>query len=319
MNKQLLLYLDNCVYSHFLDPKLRELKHGFLNCGHRLAFSPVHLTEMAQNQHKYAELLAEIDALFVSDPGAINGRYNNVAALESANPHQRFEENRAILPSTRAIEEMLAPFHHLLGGLNDKSFEEVVRSTTRKLESYVAQELQNSEVSPPNQFHNELQRKLNDGMNSLLRADFEKTRTAVKSQVEAARIGDPMRNMDPISRVDFLFSTLQREQETAIKDVFPINFARKNPIEKGDITSFAFMLFSIGLTKRKAIFSGPHQQKKFAAQFRDAMHIEEASRCDFFITFDAGAADLAAATFAYAGIPTGVAHLKLTPNSESEC
>jgi len=93
-------------------------------------------------------------------------------------------------------------------------------------------------------------------------------------------------------------------------ELFPKKFALQKVLENGEMTGFAQTLFSLGLTKRKGIFSGSRQEKKFAAQFRDAMHIEEASRCDYFITFDQGASELAAASFAYAGFITRTVLLK---------
>src|SRR3990167_5012200 len=91
----------------------------------------------------------------------------------------------------------------------------------------------------------------------------------------------------------------------------PKNFARIKNLCNGDLAGFVMLLFALGLVKGKGVLAGKQQERKFSAQFRDAMHIEEASRCDCFITYDKDASDLAAATFSYAGFPTKSVLLKV--------
>jgi len=139
---------------------------------------------------------------------------------------------------------------------------------------------------------------------SLASIDVSETWKALDDQVSAAREGDPMRDMDPIEKVRHVLSKLSEIEKFGFMDKYPEKFAQLRNLETGDLSGFAFALFGMGLTKRKGKFTGPRKSQNFAAQFRDAQHIEEASRCDCFITFDKDASVLAASTFAYAEFPT---------------
>ena len=112
--------------------------------------------------------------------------------------------------------------------------------------------------------------------------------------------------MGPIDRVDHVLSMLNQQENDVFLTQYPRHFAQLRNLSVGEITGFAFYLFSLGLISRKGKFSGSRQLQKFNAQFRDALHIEEASRCDVFLTFDKDASDLAASTLSYAGFSTQV-------------
>ncbi len=121
-----------------------------------------------------------------------------------------------------------------------------------------------------------------------------------------------MRNMDASEKVLHLLSKLEAKEQFQLTEKYPKNFAQHRILETGELAGFALTLFGLGLTKRKGIYTGSRQTQKFAAQFRDAQHIEEASRCDCFMTFDQGASELATSTFAYAGFQTQTLLLKRT-------
>ncbi|WP_457648408.1 hypothetical protein [Profundibacter sp.] len=116
MNRQLVLYLDNCVFSELLKPDSAGLRKNFAALPHRLAFSDIHIVEMRNNHHEYTALLKELDAVFIRNPGAIHGRYHPISSLDSADPELRFSEYFQSAPALEAFEEMLPPLHHLLGG-----------------------------------------------------------------------------------------------------------------------------------------------------------------------------------------------------------
>ncbi|ATX64456.1 hypothetical protein BG454_00250 [Roseinatronobacter bogoriensis subsp. barguzinensis] len=73
------------------------------------------------------------------------------------------------------------------------------------------------------------------------------------------------------------------------------------------------MLFALGIVRDRRVSSKgrARREKHFLGQFRDCQHIEAASRCAAFITFDKGAARLAGAAYAHAGVKTAVCFLSV--------
>ncbi|MDP2062986.1 MAG: hypothetical protein Q8J98_07760 [Phaeovulum sp.] len=113
---------------------------------------------------------------------------------------------------------------------------------------------------------------------------------------------------------DYLISCLDENDQAAIRKRYPPLFwADFKTREEGDLTGFAFLQFMMGLVREKRAKKRDQQRraKYFRTQFQDCRHIETASRCAVFVTFDKGAARLAKAVFAYAGVRTEVVHLEV--------
>ncbi|CUH86040.1 hypothetical protein [Thalassovita mediterranea] len=300
MKRQLVLYLDNCVFSELLKPGAIAMRRNFSALPHRIAFSDVHITEMRNNHEEYSTLLNELDAVFVRNPGQVHERYDPISALDTAVPEERFANYFEFSPAYEAFDEMLAPMHHLMGGRREKSMDQVALETERA----ITNSLMNPLGFEPDGNSGEVSNALKSGTESLASIDVSEVWQTIDTQVSAAREGDPMREMDPGEKVHHVLSKLSETERRGFIEEFPEKFAQLRVLKTGELTGFAFALFGMGLTKRKGKFTGPRQTQKFAAQFRDAQHIEEASRCDCFITFDQDASELAASTFAYAGFPT---------------
>lgn len=300
MKRQFVLYLDTCVFSELLKPDAIALRQLFGASPDRIAFSDVHIAEMRANHKEYAILLNELDAVFVRNPGQVHGRHDRISSLDPAVPEERFAKFFDNSPAYEAIFEMLAPIHHVMGGMREKTMDQVATET----EGAVLNSLIKLFGSEPVGNLVDLSTALKRGTESLTSINVTEIRKAVADQFSAARVGDPMREMNPIERVHHVLSKLDQEGKRCFVDKYPEKFAQLRVLETGDLSSFAFALFGMGLTKRKGKFTGPRQSQNFAAQFRDSQHIEEASRCDCFITFDEDASVLAASTFAYAGFPT---------------
>lgn len=311
MERQLLLYLDNCVYSNMLAPSRKWLQRAFVNFGHRVSFSDVHLHEMQNNSDEYAKLLEELDAIFVRNPGESDNRFHPLSSYDLGEPYQRFSEYRDFAPAFSAFEAMLSPLHHMLGGQRDTDLKIIADTTGTRIKSAIEELFSSIEVGRSGAALKEFNAKIDATSDMVRDINPEESWEIFDSQIRSAREGDPMRNMQPVERVNFLLSCLSSQERDELKGLFPEKFAQKKCLEVGDLAGFSLTLFSLGLTKRKGIFSGPRQARKFAAQFRDFLHIEEASRCDIFVTTDQGAFDLSAATFAYAGFSTQSVLLKL--------
>ena len=313
MNRQLVLYFDNCVFSELLKPDAAALRESLATFPHRIAFSDVHICEMWRNHEDYSALLNELDAVFVRNPGQAHNRHDVISSLDPALPEERFADHLEFLPVYNAFEAMFAPMHHLLGGKRDKSMGQIAKETEAEI-SVALKQLLNTE--PGNDFTG-LYDTLEETTECLASIEVSDGWTKIDAQVAAARQGDPMRAMNPLEKVYHVLSKLDETERQKFIEEYPEKFAQLRLLNTGELTGFASALFGMGLTKQKGLFSGPRQKQKFAAQFRDAQHIEEASRCDWFITFDQGASELAASTFAYSGFPTQTVLLKNTGHAPS--
>lgn len=304
MKKQLLLYLDNCVYSKLLEPNSEKLRRNLSNMPHRVAFSEIHLIEMQGNRDAYTKLLDDLNAVFVRNPGAAENRYHPISSIESGDASRRFSEHFEFAPIFDAFEVMLAPLQHFMGGRRGCELQEIADSTADGIKASLKDLFSSVSVDNFEAMMEIFAPQINEARKSLLSVNVAAGLRRIEAHLKVARDGDPMRDMQSSEKVDYLFSILDETEREELEQLFPKHFANHKILNNGEMAGFAFMLFGMGLTKRKGIFSGSRQEQKFAAQFRDAQHIEEASRCDLFITFDRGASQLAAASFAYAGFPT---------------
>lgn len=293
------LYLDNCVFSKMFEPEYQFLKRAFLKLPHRVAFSHVHLNEMKGNHEAYSELLCELDAVFIVNSGA-SGACRSISSLEIGDPFQRFSQHLELAAAEEAMMAMLLPFQHLLGGARDKGMQTIADASAKQIEDSLVQYLSESGIDPQNFDFSQL----DEVSKNLKSIDVQEFWNWGDVQFTAARSGDPMRDMSAVEKVNFLFSLLLHEEREALVQHYPVNFARERAFDCEDLIGFSFLLFQLGLTKRKGIFSGKHQERKFKAQFQDVRHIEAASRCNAFITFDKGAFELASVIFGYSGIST---------------
>lgn len=132
-----------------------------------------------------------------------------------------------------------------------------------------------------------------------------------------ARLPENYAQLDAISAdqvVEFVLGHLDDPDRDGFLKLYPRGFwTDPRGREEGDLTGFAFMLFALGIVRVKRVSSKnrSRREKHFLGQFRDCLHIEAASRCAAFITFDKGAARLAKATYAHAGVATQVILLEL--------
>lgn len=276
------------------------MRENFTSFTHRIAFSDVHIFEMQGNHEEYSTLLNELDAVFVRNPGQINRLYNPISSLDPAVPEERFAENFKFNSAYNAMEAMLAPIHHVLGGRREISMEQIADEA----EANIAKELKQLLSSQSDGDHTEIWKSLEKTTASLASIEAAKGWQKRDAQVSAARLGDPMREMDPVEKVHHVLSKLDETERPWFTELYPEKFAQLRVLKSGELAGFALALFAMGLTKQKGFFTGSRQEQNFAAQFRDTRHIEEASRCDVFMTYDQDARELAASTFAYAGFPT---------------
>lgn len=308
-----LAYLDQNVFSNMLKPEVTKFDDIFSKIGLSVAFSWVHLFEMRHNSGDFGALLDQLGAEFILPPDPESPTSGK--RTEKGNAVQRLAEFTANGGAVEAFEAMLASLHHTMGGQREKTPQEIAVEIQTKIDLLALQPLRR-EIADEPMITAIFEPKLHEMDASLVAAtDTIGTRqpeegwALMDQKWASARHGDPMRNMDPLQKVDFLLGLLPAREREAFDDSFPRNFAKNGRFEAGKVSGLAMGLFGLGLTERKKIFSGARQERNFRAQVMDTLHIEAASACETFFTFDKGATDLARATFAYAGIPTVVLHM----------
>jgi hypothetical protein len=132
-----------------------------------------------------------------------------------------------------------------------------------------------------------------------------------------ARLPENLAQLDAIPAdqvVEYVLGLLDDPDRDDFQKLYPRGFWRDAPgHEEGNLTAFSFLLFGLGIVRDRRVRSGERtrREKHFLGQFRDCQHIEAASRCAAFITFDKGAARLAGAVYAYAGVKTEVCLLSV--------
>lgn len=217
--------------------------------------------------------------------------------------------------ATRTLEDLLKPMQFAMGWLDR------VDATSLR------QEL----IDGVNEFWRGLENELpegnmgllTDGKRAILGAIHEMPLEKVRGEAEVsfdrfrARLPENHAQLDatPADQVvEFVLGHLDDPDRDELLKLYPRGFLTDAlGREEGNLTGFAFMLFARGIVRDRRFSSKgrTRREKHFLGQFRDCQHIEAASRCAAFITFDKGAARLAKATYAYAGVATQVILLEL--------
>jgi len=131
------------------------------------------------------------------------------------------------------------------------------------------------------------------------------------------RLPENLAQLDEISdeeAVPFVFWCLEETDRSVVQERFRRGFWSELKVrETGEMAGLAFLLFMYGLARDRHAKKGRAEErmKHFLGQFRDGIHIENAARCEMFITFDKGAARLARSIYDYAGVKAKVVELKV--------
>lgn len=304
MDRVEVAYLDQNVYSWLLGNNLSPFKERFAALPVRFAFSDVHLYEMRNRPADYARLLTELDAVFLRNPSAEHNIHARISCIEPGDAARRFAEHQEPSGIWDAFEAMLGPLHHLCGGQRDRDMQDIAHETETTMVEHLLSLLPAEDAQLRDAFRLSFAGSLAQSTDELGRIDPAEDWEKLTALRDHARRGDPMRNMRALEKVHHLLSGLPEDERKAFVELYPEKFAQTRSISTGELVGLSMALFGMGLVRLKGYFSGKRQFSNFASQSRDARHIEEAARCDLFVTFDKDAAELAEATFAYAGFPT---------------
>ena len=314
-----LVYLDQNVLSRLREGEPgSDLLRGSLNKmgaqGAIFVYSMIHVDESRASGRPEAlvEALNAISAWYI-EPHTHDDRE---VALSSGRAEELILADVDVShEAARAMENILKPMQFAMGWLD------VVD----------AQGLRGELIDGVNEFWGILETQVSEeeklfllsGKRVMLDAISEMPLEKVRGEAEVwrdrirARLPENLAQLDAIPAdqvVEYVLGLLDDPDRDEFQKLYPRGFwtdARGR--EEGNLTGFAFLLFGLGIVRDRRVRSGERtrREKHFLGQFRDCQHIEAASRCAAFITFDKGAARLGGAAYAHAGVKTEVCLLSV--------
>jgi len=312
-------YLDQNVLSRLREGEpgsdlLRDALNKMGAQGVVFVYSMIHVDESraSGSPEAFVGALSAISAWYI-EPQAHDGHR---VALSAGRAEELLLADRDLLhEASRTMENLLKPMHFAMGwldGVDETSLrEELVEGVN---EFWDALEMELPE-------ENRIQ--LTGGKRAMLASisdiPLEKVRGEAEVSIDRirARLPENYAQLDAIPAdqvVEFVLGVLDDPDRDELLKLYPRGFwTDAHGREEGNLTGFAFMLFALGIVRDKRVSSKgrARREKHFLGQFRDCQHIEAASRCAALITFDKGAARLAQATYAYAGVATQVICLEI--------
>lgn len=315
----LMAYLDQNVLSRLREGEPgSDLLRGALNRmgaqGVIFVYSMMHVDESRASGRAgaFVEALNAISAWYI-EPHTNDDRK---VALSSGRAQELILADVDVShEAARTMQNLLKPMQFAMGwldGLDATALREELIDGVN--EFWAILEL---EVSEQEKVH------LTGGKREMFDAICEMPLEKVRGEAEVwfdrirARLPENLAQLDAIPAdqvVEYVLGLLDDPDRDDFQKLYPRGFwtdARGR--EEGNLTGFAFLLFALGIVRDRRVRSGvrTRREKHFLGQFRDCQHIEAASRCAVFITFDKGAARLAGAVYAYAGVKTEVCLLSV--------
>jgi hypothetical protein len=314
------VYLDQNVLSRLQDgaagrESVLELLDALTSKGAVFVYSDIHVDESrASNQPK----------AFVDIIEGISGYY--LAASNITDPQITLSPNLArdlilAMPDTvhevqRMLERLMGEVQFCMGwldGLDANILKEELKQGIHETWALLEKDL-------PNELFNLLAKSKTEMLRTIENMPLQQVKVEARqaSDLLLKNLPKNYAQLDAIpdeEAVEYLFSQLDSKELATIRTEYPPQFwATFATRQEGKLAGFAFMLFGLGLVRNPDVKKKDRQrrEKHFLGQFNDCQHIEMASRCTMFLTFDKGAARLARCVYAYAGIGTAVMHLGIS-------
>lgn len=314
------VYLDQNVLSRLQDgaagrESVLELLDALTSRGAVFAYSDIHVDESRASMQPNA---------FVNIIEGISAHY--LAASDLTEPQIALSSNRArdlILAKPDTVDEVKRMLERLLGTVQlCMGWLDGVDANTLKeeLEQGIHEIWASLEKDLPSDLFNLLADGKAEMLKSTKNMPLEHVEEEAKQALDLLRRKLPKNfaQLDAIpdeEAVEYLFSQLDGKELATIRSDYPPKFwATFATRQEGKLAGFTFMLFVMGLVRNPDVKKRDRQrrEKHFLGQFNDCQHIEKASRCAMFLTFDKGAARLAKSVYAYAGVRTAVIHLNIS-------
>jgi hypothetical protein len=312
------LYLDQNVFGHLIEEgetnsAITKLLRTLHEQGAIIAFSSIHVEECRafHEPAKFVRVLESLDCHFIERKEA---DASQLALTPEKAADLILREADITDEAAKQLGDLLLPVQFARGWLGDVEAEELreeIFDSARSFWKRLASNLPEKASPHLEALENEMLSAIRELPLTQMMADsnawansLSKNPNVYFSQID----GHP-----PETKVSFILSQLSEAEQIHINDQFPAGFwSTVQARQEGNLAGFSFMLFLLGLTRSREV-GRKHQNYRrnhFLRQFRDCQHIEEASRCTAFVTFDEGAAKLAKAVYAYAGVATEVCLLR---------
>ncbi|MCL4066598.1 hypothetical protein M3484_08435 [Pseudomonas sp. GX19020] len=311
------VYLDQCVISRLQpdsperDDLLATLKL-MAEKGATFVYSWLNVEEARSSDRPeiFVVILEELSAWLLEPSGKSDGK----ATLSHDRARELIlAENGPADDAMRVMEDLLKPLHFSTGWLGDMTENDLRADMLADMEAFWT----SMETELPTFTHGHLRLAGNNMSNLIQDIPLERLKIEQlqwQSELRQCLPQNPAQldQVPAAEAVDFLLASMDERARAEISGLYPQGFwASPTEREDGTLTSFAFMLFMMGLVrdKRTRTKGLQRRQQHFRGQFRDCHHIELASVCPVFATWDKGAARLAKTAYSYAGAITEVLHI----------
>ncbi len=313
------IYLDQNVFSRMQEgaverESILDLLKTMSSKGAVFVYSMIHVDECrASDQPEvFVDIIEGISASFLEQS---NPTDTKITLSTNRARELILAELDIVDEATRRIEDLLKPLHFVAGWLDEIE--------AKALQTELAEGVHLFWKSLENELPREMLSLLERGKAEMLKSIREMPLEQMKD--ESHELGKRFRECLPKNYaqlgavpddvvVEYLFSRLHQNEQAEIRNIYPPLFwADIQTREEGRITGFTFLLFIMGVVRDPRVKRKDRErrEKYFLGQFRDCQHIEAATRCAMFLTFDKGAARLAKAAYAYAGVGTQVVCLEV--------
>ena len=324
-----LIYLDQNVLSHLRSGKqarksllawLIKLKNATNGV---YVYSMTHVDECRGASHPegFVEVMEELPVYLMEFENAWDTQYT----LDQGRERDLIlEPEDEIHQVSRQIEDISQVFSFASGWSNEKSAKKLKAEMTEEVDALWNDLIRNHDWDVfgtkigylAKLLMEEWQEKMSEIIKNLalgrIKRDWEKVMTKLKQGLPGnlAQL-DEVPDKDAVS---FVFSCIVENVKAAVERQYPQGFwSTLDGRKTGDLAGLGLMLFMCGLVRDSRVKKGSRDRRLqyFRGQYRDGVHIENASRCEFFVTFDKRAVRLARCLYSFAGVKTNVIALSV--------
>lgn len=309
-NQDALLYLDQNILGYLLPnaperERLRSTLRDLKDRGACFAVSEIHIEE-CRNHPKpelFISVFEELVAFFI--PPFLG--HNQQIVLSTGKVEDRLISTPSLAEqSQKFLDQLLSPIQFVSGFLNEFELNVLREAYLEALETWLEQlERETFGIADIDATRHQMIAHFDE---LDLNAQREKGKNCLpQSAKDRMRWWSEIDKCPHNQKAEFIFDRLKQKCGEDLLERFPKGKWLQEPyLTFGSVSSLAFTLFLHGVGRDKKSRSGAFDQRlrRFFSQYRDCAHIEYASKCSGFLTNDKGAFELAAATYAHAGVQT---------------
>ncbi|WP_417209639.1 hypothetical protein [Antarctobacter sp.] len=311
------VYLDQNILGHLFEGEsakedLLRVLEQFRERGAAFVYSDVHVEECQAffRPEKYIRVLDEIDACYIQPTERLEKHFaiksNMAGDLIKCEPDFASK-------SLTFLSSLMTVSQFALGWLGELEAEELMRELEVELDLWIEELSRETyglcDTAP-------IRQQLLASLLSLDVKALKKEGLAQQPQTDS-EWNKRFSRIDELPTEDvanFIFGEIGSDAAQHLRGLFPSKIWPDGVyVENGTLTGLAFFLFTQGVGRDRKVKSGgqSNRRKRFQSQFRDCRHIENAARCDVFISNDRRAINLAQATYAYSGVKTIAKYVKI--------